>query len=414
MESFAALFEESLQRQEMRAGEVITAEIVRIDQNFVVVNAGLKSESMIPVEEFHNERGELEAKPGDFVLVAIEMLEDGYGATRLSREKAKRIAAWNDLDKAMVDSALVTGLITGKVKGGLTVMVNGIRAFLPGSLVDTRPVKDTTPFEGKEYEFKVIKLDRKRNNVVVSRRAVLEASMGEERQKLLENLQEGTIIKGIVKNITDYGAFVDLGGIDGLLHITDLAWRRVRHPSEVLNVGDEVTAKVLKFDQEKNRVSLGMKQLGEDPWVGIARRYPQGTRLFGKVKGGLTVMVNGIRAFLPGSLVDTRPVKDTTPFEGKEYEFKVIKLDRKRNNVVVSRRAVLEASMGEERQKLLENLQEGTVIKGIVKNITDYGAFVDLGGIDGLLHITDLAWRRVRHPSEVLNVGDEVDRKSVV
>ena len=267
MESFAALFEESLQRQEMRAGEVITAEIVRIDQNFVVVNAGLKSESMIPVEEFHNERGELEAKPGDFVLVAIEMLEDGYGATRLSREKAKRIAAWNDLDKALTDSALVTGLITGKVKGGLTVMVNGIRAFLPGSLVDTRPVKDTTPFEGKEYEFKVIKLDRKRNNVVVSRRAVLEASMGEDRQKLLENLQEGTVIKGIVKNITDYGAFVDLGGIDGLLHITDLAWRRVRHPSEVLNVGDEVTAKVLKFDQEKNRVSLGMKQLGEDPWA---------------------------------------------------------------------------------------------------------------------------------------------------
>ncbi|MBL8480080.1 MAG: 30S ribosomal protein S1, partial [Sterolibacteriaceae bacterium] len=283
MESFAALFEESLQRQEMRAGEVITAEIVRIDQNFVVVNAGLKSESMIPVEEFQNERGEVESKPGDFVLVAIEMLEDGYGATRLSREKAKRIAAWNDLDKAMTDGALIKGLVTGKVKGGLTVMVNGIRAFLPGSLVDTRPVKDTTPFENREFEFKVIKLDRKRNNVVVSRRAVLEASMGEERQKLLENLQEGTVIKGIVKNITDYGAFVDLGGIDGLLHITDLAWRRVRHPSEVLNVGDEVTAKVLKFDQEKNRVSLGMKQLGEDPWVGIARRYPQGTRLFGKV-----------------------------------------------------------------------------------------------------------------------------------
>jgi small subunit ribosomal protein S1 len=204
----------------------------------------------------------------------IEMLEDGYGETRLSREKAKRIAAWNDLDKAMNESILVKGLITGKVKGGLTVMTNGIRAFLPGSLVDTRPVKDTTPFEGKEFEFKVIKLDRKRNNVVVSRRAVLEANMGEERQKLLETLQEGTIVKGIVKNITDYGAFVDLGGIDGLLHITDLAWRRVRHPSEVINVGDEVTAKVLKFDQEKNRVSLGMKQLGEDPWVGIARRYP--------------------------------------------------------------------------------------------------------------------------------------------
>ena len=282
-ESFAALFEESLSRQEMRAGEVITAEVVRIDQNFVVVNAGLKSESYIPLEEFRGDRGELTVDIGDYVQVAIEQLEDGYGETRLSRDKAKRIAAWNDLDKALNDAILVKGMITGKVKGGLTVMVNGIRAFLPGSLVDMRPVKDTTPFEGKEFEFRVIKLDRKRNNVVVSRRAVLEASMGEERQKLLETLKEGTVVKGIVKNITDYGAFVDLGGIDGLLHITDLAWRRVRHPSEVLSVGDELEAKVLKFDQEKNRVSLGLKQLGEDPWVGISRRYPQGTRLFGKV-----------------------------------------------------------------------------------------------------------------------------------
>ncbi|MCC7269957.1 MAG: 30S ribosomal protein S1, partial [Rhodocyclaceae bacterium] len=282
-ESFASLFEESLSRQEMRAGEVITAEVVRIDQNFVVVNAGLKSESFIDINEFRNDRGEVEAQPGDYVSVAIEMLEDGYGETRLSREKAKRIAAWNDLEKALNEGALVKGVINGKVKGGLTVMTNGIRAFLPGSLVDVRPVKDTTPYENKEFEFKVIKLDRKRNNVVVSRRAVLEASAGEEREQLLANLKEGTVVKGIVKNITDYGAFVDLGGIDGLLHITDLAWRRVRHPSEVLNVGDEVTAKVLKFDQEKNRVSLGLKQLGEDPWVGISRRYPQGTRLFGKV-----------------------------------------------------------------------------------------------------------------------------------
>jgi small subunit ribosomal protein S1 len=278
-ESFAALFEESLSRQEMRAGEVITAEVVRIDQNFVVVNAGLKSESFISLDEFRSDRGEVEVKPGDYVSVAIEMLEDGYGETRLSREKAKRIAAWNDLEKALNEGALVKGVINGKVKGGLTVMTNGIRAFLPGSLVDVRPVKDTTPYENKEFEFKVIKLDRKRNNVVVSRRAVLEASAGEEREQLLANLKEGTVVKGIVKNITDYGAFVDLGGIDGLLHITDLAWRRVRHPSEVLNVGDEVQAKVLKFDQEKNRVSLGLKQLGEDPWVGISRRYPQGTRL---------------------------------------------------------------------------------------------------------------------------------------
>ena len=282
-ESFAALFEESLTRKEMRIGEVITAEVVRIDNNFVVVNAGLKSESFIPVEEFKNDKGEVEATPGDFVTVAIEALEDGHGETRLSRDKAKRLSAWMDLEKALETGALVTGMISGKVKGGLTVMANGIRAFLPGSLVDIRPVKDTTPYEGKTMEFKVIKLDRKRNNVVVSRRAVMEASQGEERQKLLESLQEGMVVKGVVKNITDYGAFVDLGGIDGLLHITDLAWRRVKHPSEVLAVGDEVTAKVLKFDNEKNRVSLGLKQLGEDPWVGLSRRYPTGTRLFGKV-----------------------------------------------------------------------------------------------------------------------------------
>ena len=267
----------------MRQGEVITAEVVLIDHNFVVVNAGLKSESYVPLEEFLNDQGELEVQVGDFVQVAIEMLEDGYGATRLSRDRAKRIAAWNFLEEALNNNSLVTGTITGKVKGGLTVMSNGVRAFLPGSLVDMRPVKDTTPYEGKTMEFKVIKLDRKRNNVVMSRRAVLEATADKDREKLLENLQEGTVVKGIVKNITDYGAFVDLGGIDGLLHITDLAWRRVRHPSEVLNVGDEVTAKILKFDAEKNRVSLGMKQLGDDPWVGIARRYPAGTRLFGKV-----------------------------------------------------------------------------------------------------------------------------------
>src|SRR6202158_314484 len=268
-ENFAALFEESLARQEMRQGELITAEVTRVDYNIVVVNAGLKSESFIPIEEFKNDKGEVEVKAGDFVTVAIESLEDGYGETRLSRDKAKRLKAWHDLEAAMEQGTVVSGLVTGKVKGGLTVMVNGIRAFLPGSLVDIRPVKDTMPFEGKALDFKVIKLDRKRNNVVVSRRAVLEASLGAERDELLETLQEG--------------AFVDLGGIDVLLHITDLAWQRVKHPSEVLAVGDEVTAKVLKFDQEKNRVSLGMKQLGEDPWVGLSRRYPTGTRLFGKV-----------------------------------------------------------------------------------------------------------------------------------
>ena len=415
MESFAALFEESLQRQEMRAGEVITAEIVRIDQNFVVVNAGLKSESMIPVEEFHNERGELEAKPGDFVLVAIEMLEDGYGATRLSREKAKRIAAWNDLDKAMVDGALVSGLVTGKVKGGLTVMVNGIRAFLPGSLVDTRPVKDTTPFEGKEYEFKVIKLDRKRNNVVVSRRAVLEASMGEERQKLLENLQEGTVIKGIVKNITDYGAFVDLGGIDGLLHITDLAWRRVRHPSEVLNVGDEVTAKVLKFDQEKNRVSLGMKQLGEDPWVGIARRYPQGTRLFGKVTnltdyGSFVEIEQGIEGLVHVSEMDWTN-KNIHPSKvvqlGDEVEVMILEIDEDRRRISLG----MKQCMANPWDDFAINHKKGDKVKGAIKSITDFGIFIGLpGGIDGLVHLSDLSWSATgEEAKQNFKKGDEVE-----
>src|ERR1700751_1837165 len=283
MESFAALFEESLSRQDMRSGEVISAEVVRLDHNFVIVNAGLKSEAFIPIEEFKNDNGELEVNVGDFISVAIESLENGFGDTILSRDKAKRLASWLSLEKAMESGEIVIGTVNGKVKGGLTVLTNGIRAFLPGSLVDTRPVKDTTPFEGKTLEFKVIKLDRKRNNVVLSRRAVIEATQGEERAKLLETLKEGAIVEGVVKNIPDYGAFVDLGGIDGLLHITDIAWRRVRHPSEVLSVGQEVTAKILKFDQEKNRVSLGIKQLGDDPWEGISRRYPSGTRLFGKV-----------------------------------------------------------------------------------------------------------------------------------
>ncbi|MDA8256357.1 MAG: 30S ribosomal protein S1 [Betaproteobacteria bacterium] len=415
MESFAALFEESLQRQEMRAGEVITAEVVRIDQNFVVVNAGLKSESMIPVEEFQNERGEVDTKPGDFVLVAIEMLEDGYGATRLSREKAKRIAAWNDLDKAMVDGALIKGLITGKVKGGLTVMVNGNRAFLPGSLVDTRPVKDTTPFEGKEYEFKVIKLDRKRNNVVVSRRAVLEASMGEERQKLLENLQEGTVIKGIVKNITDYGAFVDLGGIDGLLHITDLAWRRVRHPSEVLNVGDEVTAKVLKFDQEKNRVSLGMKQLGEDPWVGIARRYPQGTRLFGKVTnltdyGSFVEIEQGIEGLVHVSEMDwtNKNIHPTKVVQlGDEVEVMILEIDEDRRRISLG----MKQCMANPWDDFAMNHKKGDKVRGAIKSITDFGIFIGLpGGIDGLVHLSDLSWSATgEEAKQNFKKGDEVE-----
>ncbi|MEY2790083.1 MAG: ribosomal protein, partial [Pseudomonadota bacterium] len=314
-ESFAALFEESLKRSEMRIGEVITAEVIRVEHNHVVVNAGLKSEAYVPIEEFKNDLGEIEVQAGDFVSVAISSVENGYGDTILSRDTAKRLASWMSLEKALESGEFVTGTTSGKVKGGLTVLVNGIRAFLPGSLIDTRPIKDLSPFENKTMEFKVIKLDRKRNNVVLSRRAVIEASMGEERAKLMENLKEGSIVHGVVKNITEYGAFVDLGGIDGLLHITDMAWRRVRHPSEVVVAGQEITAKILKFDTEKNRVSLGLKQMGDDPWMGVNRRYPQGTRMHGKVT-----------------------------------------------------------------------------------NIADYGAFVDLGGIDGLLHITDMAWRRVRHP----------------
>jgi small subunit ribosomal protein S1 len=414
-ESFAALFEESLSRQEMRAGEVITAEVVRLDQNFVVVNAGLKSESFIAAEEFKNDRGELEVTPGDFVQVAIEMLEDGYGETRLSRDKAKRIAAWNDLDKALTDQALVKGVITGKVKGGLTVMTNGIRAFLPGSLVDTRPVKDTTPFEGKEFEFKVIKLDRKRNNVVLSRRAVLEASMGEERQKLLENLQEGTVVKGIVKNITDYGAFVDLGGIDGLLHITDLAWRRVRHPSEVLTVGDEVTAKVLKFDQEKNRVSLGMKQLGEDPWVGIARRYPQGTRLFGKVTnltdyGAFVEIEQGIEGLVHVSEMDwtNKNIHPTKVVQlGDEVEVMILEIDEERRRISLGMKQCIANPWDD----FAMNHKKGDKVRGAIKSITDFGIFIGLpGGIDGLVHLSDLSWSMTgEEAKQNYKRGDEVE-----
>ncbi len=414
-ESFAALFEESLTRQEMRAGEVITAEVVRVDQNYVVVNAGLKSESFIPVDEFKNDRGEVEAQPGDFVQVAIEMLEDGYGETRLSRDKAKRIAAWNDLDKALTDGILVKGVITGKVKGGLTVMANGIRAFLPGSLVDTRPVKDTTPYEGKEYEFKVIKLDRKRNNVVLSRRAVLEASMGEERQKLLETLQEGTIVKGIVKNITDYGAFVDLGGIDGLLHITDLAWRRVRHPSEVLNVGDEVTAKVLKFDQDKNRVSLGMKQLGEDPWVGISRRYPSGTRLFGKVTnltdyGAFVEIEQGIEGLVHVSEMDwtNKNIHPTKVVQlGDEVEVMILEIDEERRRISLGMKQCLSNPWDD----FAANHKKGDKVRGAIKSITDFGIFIGLpGGIDGLVHLSDLSWNVAgEEAKQNYKKGDEVE-----
>ena len=400
VESFAALFEESLSKKEMRQGEVITAEVVRIDHNFVVVNAGLKSESFIPIEEFHNDRGELDVKDGDFVSVAIDSLENGYGETRLSRDRAKRLAAWINLERALEEGALVDGTITGKVKGGLTVMTNGIRAFLPGSLIDMRPVKDTTPFEGKTLEFKVIKLDRKRNNVVLSRRAVIELSQGEERAKLLETLAEGSIVKGTVKNITDYGAFIDLGGIDGLLHITDMAWRRVRHPSEVLSVGQEVTAKVLKFDQEKNRVSLGVKQLGDDPWVGISRRYPTGTRMFGKVTnitdyGSFVEIEPGIEGLVHVSEMDWTN-KNVNPGKvvslGDEVEVMVLEIDEDRRRISLG----MKQCRPNPWQEFAENHRKGDKVRGSIKSITDFGVFIGLpGGIDGLVHLSDLSWHKV-------------------
>src|ERR1700681_4531430 len=396
-ENFAALFEESLARQEMRQGELITAEVTRVDYNIVVVNAGLKSESFIPIEEFKNDQGIVEVKAGDFVTVAIESLEDGYGETRLSRDKAKRLKAWHDLEAAMEQGTIVSGLVTGKVKGGLTVMVNGIRAFLPGSLVDIRPVKDTTPYENKVLEFKVIKLDRKRNNVVVSRRAVLEETAGAERQNLLSSLQEGATVKGIVKNITDYGAFVDLGGIDGLLHITDLAWRRVKHPSEVLSVGDEVEAKVLKFDQEKNRVSLGMKQLGEDPWVGLSRRYPQGTRLFGKVSnltdyGAFVEIEAGIEGLVHVSEMDwtNKNIHPTKVVQlGDEVEVMILEIDEERRRISLG----MKQCMPNPWEDFSMNHKKGDKVKGLIKSITDFGVFIGLpGGIDGLVHLSDLSW----------------------
>lgn len=415
MENFAQLFEESLSLHDMRVGEVITAEVVAVDSNFVTVNAGLKSESLIPVDEFKNDKGEIEVAVGDFVTVAIDALENGFGETKLSREKAKRLAAWVELEEALESGAIMSGLISGKVKGGLTVMVNGIRAFLPGSLVDVRPVKDTTPYENKQIEFKVIKLDRKRNNVVVSRRAVLEETLGEERKALLETLKEDAVVKGIVKNITDYGAFVDLGGIDGLLHITDLAWRRVKHPSEVLSVGDEVTAKVLKFDQEKNRVSLGLKQLGEDPWVGLSRRYPSGTRLFGKVTnltdyGAFVEIEQGIEGLVHVSEMDWTN-KNVHPSKvvqvGDEVEVMILEIDEDRRRISLG----MKQCRANPWEEFAQNFKKGDKLKGVIKSITDFGVFVGLpGGIDGLVHLSDLSWTENGEEAvRRFKKGDEVE-----
>ena len=414
-ESFADLFAESVKHQDMKSGEVISAEVVRVDRNFVVVNAGLKSEGHIPLEEFLNDQGELEVNVGDFVSVAIDSLENGLGDVNLSRDRAKRLSAWMGLEMSLENGELVTGTITGKVKGGLTVITNGIRAFLPGSLVDLRPVKDTTPYEGKTLEFKVIKLDRKRNNVVLSRRQVLEASMGEERQKLLETLHEGAIVKGVVKNITDYGAFVDLGGIDGLLHITDMAWRRVRHPSEVLQVGQEVEAKVLKFDQEKSRVSLGVKQLGEDPWVGLARRYPQSTRLFGKVTnltdyGAFVEVEAGIEGLVHVSEMDWTN-KNVDPRKvvtlGEEVEVMVLEIDEDRRRISLG----MKQCRANPWEDFSTNFKRGDKVRGAIKSITDFGVFVGLpGGIDGLVHLSDLSWAETGEEAvRNFKKGDEIE-----
>ena len=413
-ESFAALFEESLARQEMRSGEVITAEVISVDSDFVVVNAGLKSESIIAASEFLSDRGELEVSVGDFVKVCIEALEDGYGATKLSREKAKRLASWLDLEEAMNEGRIIKGMVNGRVKGGLTVMVNGIRAFLPGSLVDLRPVKDTTPFENKEWDFKVIKLDRKRNNVVVSRRAVLEDSMGADREAMLGSLKEGAVVKGIVKNITDYGAFVDLGGIDGLLHITDLAWRRVKHPSEVLTVGEEVEAKILKFDQEKNRVALGIKQLGDDPWVALSRRYPVSTRLFGKVTnltdyGAFVEIEPGIEGLVHVSEMDWTN-KNVHPAKiaqlGDEVEVMILEIDEERRRLSLGMKQCKTNPWDD----FAASHKKGDKVTGQIKSITDFGVFIGLpGGIDGLIHLSDLSWTQTGEEAiRNFKKGDEV------
>ncbi|EAO0749614.1 30S ribosomal protein S1 [Salmonella enterica] len=396
-ESFAQLFEESLKEIETRPGSIVRGVVVAIDKDVVLVDAGLKSESAIPAEQFKNAQGELEIQVGDEVDVALDAVEDGFGETLLSREKAKRHEAWITLEKAYEDAETVTGVINGKVKGGFTVELNGIRAFLPGSLVDVRPVRDTLHLEGKELEFKVIKLDQKRNNVVVSRRAVIESENSAERDQLLENLQEGMEVKGIVKNLTDYGAFVDLGGVDGLLHITDMACKRVKHPSEIVNVGDEINVKVLKFDRERTRVSLGLKQLGEDPWVAIAKRYPEGTKLTGRVTnltdyGCFVEIEEGVEGLVHVSEMDWTN-KNIHPSKvvnvGDVVEVMVLDIDEERRRISLG----LKQCKSNPWQQFAETHNKGDRVEGKIKSITDFGIFIGLdGGIDGLVHLSDISW----------------------
>ncbi len=396
-ESFAELFEESLANKEMRPGTIVTGTVVDIQPDAVIVNAGLKSEGVIPIEQFKNSQGELEVAVGDPVEVSLDAVEDGFGATRLSREKAKRAQVWKRLEKAFEEGEVVKGVISGKVKGGFTVDIEDIRAFLPGSLVDVRPVRDTTYLEGKELEFKVIKLDQRRNNVVVSRRAVVETEYSAEREELLESLQEGAEVKGIVKNLTDYGVFVDLGGIDGLLHITDMAWKRVKHPSEIVEVGQEIDVKVLKFDRERNRVSLGLKQLGQDPWADLARRYPEGKRLFGKVTniadyGCFVELEDGVEGLVHVSEMDWTN-KNVNPGKmvhiGQEVEVIVLDIDEERRRISLGMKQVHNNPWDE----FSATHNKGDHVKGTIKSITDFGIFIGLdGGIDGLIHLSDISW----------------------
>ena len=397
VESFAELFEQSQIESKMRPGTIVKGTVVEIRADFVVVNAGLKSEGVIPAEQFRDPEGEVEVTVGEEIDVALEAVEDGYGETRLSREKAKRAKAWEELEEACEESKTVTGVISDKVKGGFTVDISSIRAFLPGSLVDVRPVRDTSYLEGKPLEFKVIKVDRRRNNVVVSRRAVVESENSAEREALLDSLSEGTVITGLVKNLTDYGAFIDLGGIDGLLHITDMAWRRVKHPSEVVNIGDEIEVKVLKFDRERQRVSLGLKQLGDDPWVDIARRYPEHSRLFGKVSniadyGCFVEIEEGVEGLVHVSEMDwtNKNVHPTKVVHlGEEVEVMVLDIDEERRRISLG----MKQCRANPWEEFAATHNKNDRVVGTIKSITDFGIFIGLdGGIDGLVHLSDLSW----------------------
>ncbi len=414
-ESFAELFEESLKTVDMVPGTIVTGVVIDIDKDWVTVHAGLKSEGVIPAEQFRNELGELNLQIGDEVQVALESVEDGFGETKLSREKAKRAEAWKILEAAHVAEEVIKGVINGKVKGGFTVDVAGIRAFLPGSLVDVRPVRETTHLEGKELEFKVIKLDQKRNNVVVSRRAVLEQANSVERDELLATLQEGQAVKGIVKNLTDYGAFVDLGGVDGLLHITDMAWKRIKHPGEIVNVGDEIDVKVLKFDRERNRVSLGLKQLGEDPWLAITKRYPEGARVKAKVTnltdyGCFAELEEGVEGLIHVSEMDWTN-KNIHPSKvvqlGDEIEVMVLDIDEERRRISLGLKQCQENPW----DAFARTCAKGDKISGKIKSITDFGIFIGLdGGIDGLVHLSDISWHEAGEEAvRKYKKGDELE-----